>query len=86
MKLAPLLEVPNLFLRKYWKLSFNTAEFSWASMEEKSENSVTSAAFAAIVDKCQHRTLSQYKWGFKCLFPVQVLAAQALPSLIVPLF
>lgn len=28
MKFAPLLEAPDLFLRKYWKFSMNTAEFS----------------------------------------------------------
>lgn len=28
MKFAPLLEGPDLFLRKYWKFSVNTAEFS----------------------------------------------------------
>ena len=59
--------------------------FPWSEIE-KSENYCIPAACVVTVDLCQQRPLSQHKWGFKCLFPVQVLAAQALPSLIVPLF
>lgn len=52
----------------------------------RSTNPLAPTAGRAVWSSASPEALSQFKWGFKCLFPGQVLAAQAPPCYTVSLF